>query len=60
MSDDVEIRIVNESYAHTFQDAVNRILSEGGWRIMSTEMSVSDHHYYAMLIKSAKSAAGDE
>lgn len=50
-SADQRVMIVGVKYPDEFEKIVNEILSEGNWRIAQTEMSVTDHHYYAMLIK---------
>lgn len=48
---DEKLVIVQAKYPKDFTEAVNQLLSEGSWRVVQTEMSVTDHHYYAMLIK---------
>lgn len=49
---DVILKIINERTPSQFESVVNAILSQGGWRIAETEMSVTDSHYWAMLVKS--------
>lgn len=52
--DDLEVRVIFEKYPETFEKAVNALLQCGGWRVVQTEMSVTDHHYFAMLVRSDK------
>jgi len=49
---DVEVKIINKSFPYEFEKAMNELLSSGCWRVQWTEISVTDHHYYAMLIRS--------
>lgn len=51
---DEEIKIINARMPDEFTEKVNQLLKEGCWRIAETEMSVTDHHYWAFLIKSDK------
>jgi hypothetical protein len=48
---DEEIKIVSAKYPEMFESAVNELLRQGDWRVVATEMSVTDHHYFAMLVK---------
>lgn len=50
---DERMTVVTARYPDQFESLVNALLSEGNWRVAQTEMSVTDHHYYALLIKSA-------
>lgn len=49
--EDGHLLIVKASMPEEFQEKVNALLKEGGWRVVQTEMSVCDHHYFAMLVK---------
>lgn len=51
-----ELRIISAQMPEEFQEKVNELLANGGWKITCTEMSVTDHHYWAMAIRSPKSA----
>lgn len=35
-----------------FEQRMNDLLRDGNWRVAQTEMSVTDNHYWALLIKS--------
>lgn len=48
---DKEIKIISRRTPQEFESAVNEILNDGHWRIAETEMSVTDHHYFAMMIR---------
>lgn len=48
---DVLVKIVSAQTPDEFEKIINPLLSLGNWRIAETEMSVTDHHYWAMLIK---------
>jgi hypothetical protein len=49
---DNELRIINATSPEQFEQEVNKLLFEGYWRVVETEMSVTDSHYWAMLIQS--------
>lgn len=49
--DDLEIRIVWAKDPDEFEEKVNGLLSQGGWRIANSEMSVPDAHYFALMIR---------
>lgn len=51
VAEDAELRLVSAEFPVEFINQVNAILREGGWRIARMEMSVCDHHCFAMLIK---------
>lgn len=56
---DLEVRIVYARMPDEFESKVNVLLSFGCWRVAETEMSVTDHHYWAMLVKSdSKQSSG--
>lgn len=48
---DTEIKIISAKMPDEFEKLVNNVLTQGNWRIAETEMSVTDHHYWAMLIR---------
>lgn len=48
---DLEIKVVSAKTPAVFEQRVNDLLRGGNWRVTETEMSVTDHHYYALLIK---------
>jgi transcriptional regulatory protein LevR len=48
---DTELKIINKKYPNEFESAVNSLLAEKCWRVTNTEISVADHHYFAILIK---------
>lgn len=48
---DEQIMIVSAQMPDEFERKVNALLKDEVWRIAETEMSVTDHHYYALLIK---------
>lgn len=50
---DERIEIVTAKFPDDFTKAVNALLNTGNWRVAETEMSVTDHHYFALLIKAA-------
>lgn len=50
MSDN-RIKVISAKYPDEFERSVNELLSKGNWRVAETEMSVTDHHYYALLIQ---------
>lgn len=50
MSDEKMI-VIRAQFPDEFADKVNELLEAGGWRVAQTEVSVTDHHYYALLIK---------
>lgn len=56
---DKELVIVQAKYPDDFEKAVNSYLEQGGWRVAETEMSVTDHHYFAMLIQSERKKDGE-
>ena len=57
MSEDIEIKIVSEKHGNLFEKTINSILKEGCWRIANSEMSTTDHHYIALLIRSKEKQA---
>lgn len=57
---DEQLKIIRAAFPNDFESLVNDLLKEGSWRIVQTEMSESDHHYVAMLIKSAPPPQPDE
>ena len=56
---DNELRIISAEYPQDFEAKINERLAEGCWRIAETEMSVTDHHYWAMLIKCTPDSKGE-
>jgi hypothetical protein len=48
---DLQIKIVTATTPVVFEQRVNELLKAGNWRVAETEMSVTDHHYYALLIQ---------
>jgi hypothetical protein len=48
---DCKLKFVCERDSEIFEDTVNTLLSEGGWRVVQTEMSVADNHFCAMLVR---------
>lgn len=60
---DEALRIISAKMPDEFVEIVNALLSQGGWRIVQTEMSVCDHHYFAMAIRQSEQPpkeSGDE
>lgn len=53
---DDRLVVISGKFPDEFTKKVNDLLVLGGWRVTQTEMSVTDHHYFAMLIKSAPPA----
>lgn len=53
IEDDVDLQIISAKMPDDFQLKINFFLQQGGWRVACTEMSVTDHHYYAMIVKRA-------
>lgn len=51
---DKEVKIIQERHPDTFTKKINELLSQGNWRIVETEMSVTDNQFDAMLIRSEK------
>lgn len=51
--DDEQMVMVNEKFPSEFTNAVNHYLRMGNYRVVATEMSVTDHHYFALLVRRA-------
>lgn len=51
---DKKLIIVSARMPEEFMQKVNVLLDLGGWRVVETEMSVTDHHYFAMLIEESQ------
>jgi hypothetical protein len=49
---DHRLIIVSAKMPEEFMGKVNELLKAGDWRVAETEMSVTDHHYWSMLIQS--------
>lgn len=49
---DSKVAIITAQFPDVFVEKVNVVLESGDWRVVETEMSVGDSHYYAMLVKS--------
>lgn len=52
---DKELKIVTAKLPQDFTEKMNALMEEGCWRVAETEMSVTDHHYWAMLIRNDSS-----
>ena len=50
---DVQLVFVLAETAGEFAERVNAHLKQGCWRVEQTEMSVTDAHYFAMLVRAA-------
>lgn len=55
--DDVHLTVIQARDPHDFQITVNVFLREGGWRVVQTEMSVTDSHYAAKRLKDSIESA---
>jgi len=53
MTPDEKVLIIDEKMPDDFERRLNEVLAEGGWRVAETEVYVTNHHYFALLIKSA-------
>ena len=49
---DVDVTVIQAKQPGEFVTRVKDLLSQGGWRVVQTEMSVTDNQYDAMLIRS--------
>ncbi len=49
---DLQVLVVQERGPNQFALAINHILERGGWRVASTDMSMGDSLYVALLVRS--------
>lgn len=50
--EDKQLTFISSRYADEFLIKVNKLLSEGSWRVMAVDISVSDDHHVAVLVQS--------